>query len=331
MSSPVEPSSSPSDSFVAAFLQQADADAQMPFDRFMELALYHPELGYYRRDRPRVGREKGTDFYTSTSSGHWFGEMVVAACETLLGREALAETTFVEIGAETRGGVLEGVSHAFAGTETIKLGNSLEISGRCVVFSNELFDAQPFRRFLTHEGVWVEQGVAWQDHQLIEVPLRVANEPWLPSPSLDGYRFDAPRRAVNLLAEIAAQPWTGLFIAADYGKSWEELRTACPSGTARAYSRHRQSNDLLATPGEQDLTCHVCWDWLEDALREHHFTRVSLQSQESFFVHHAGSFLSQTLYSESIAKNPRKQAIMQLLHPGNLGQKFQILHGMRSS
>ncbi|HRE83756.1 MAG TPA: hypothetical protein PLN52_22110, partial [Opitutaceae bacterium] len=100
---------------------------------------------------------------------------------------------------------------------------------------------------------------------------------------------------------------------------------------ARAYSGHQQSNDLFAQPGEQDLTCHVCWDWLHDELATHGFSGLQLQSQESFFIHHAHSFLAEPLSSESLARSPRKQALLQLLHPGNLGQKFQVLHGIRSS
>jgi SAM-dependent MidA family methyltransferase len=46
------------------------------FERFMELALYHPEHGYYRRERekPRTGREG--DFFTSVSVGPLFGRLL---------------------------------------------------------------------------------------------------------------------------------------------------------------------------------------------------------------------------------------------------------------
>jgi SAM-dependent MidA family methyltransferase len=47
----------------------------MPFARFMELALYHPEHGYYERDQP-VG-VRG-DFVTSVSIGPLFGEALAA-------------------------------------------------------------------------------------------------------------------------------------------------------------------------------------------------------------------------------------------------------------
>ena len=62
----------------------------------------------------------------------------------------------------------------------------------------------------------------------------------------EGYLIDAPFAATALAEKIAGQSWTGLFVAFDYGKSWRELIEAAPAGTARAYHRHTQSNDLLA-------------------------------------------------------------------------------------
>src|SRR5215469_15728541 len=47
---------------------------ELPFDRFMELALYCPKLGYYETKRDIVGRRG--DFYTSVSVGNLFGELL---------------------------------------------------------------------------------------------------------------------------------------------------------------------------------------------------------------------------------------------------------------
>jgi hypothetical protein len=63
-----------------------------------------------------------------------------------------------------------------------------------------------------------------------------------------------PLAAAALAEQLSAPGWSGLFVACDYGKSWRELIEAAPNGTARAYYRHAQSNELLARPGEQDLT-----------------------------------------------------------------------------
>src|SRR5215469_10407802 len=46
----------------------------IPFVRFMELALYCPNLGYYETKADSVGRLG--DFYTSVSVGSLFGQML---------------------------------------------------------------------------------------------------------------------------------------------------------------------------------------------------------------------------------------------------------------
>jgi SAM-dependent MidA family methyltransferase len=46
----------------------------LPFARFMELALYCPDYGYYERESDTVGR--AGDFYTSVSAGPLFGELL---------------------------------------------------------------------------------------------------------------------------------------------------------------------------------------------------------------------------------------------------------------
>lgn len=330
MGSSIPSSSGVSPEFLAAFHRRADAQGTMLFADFMDLALYDAELGYYRQARKRVGYGPGTDFFTASSSGRIFGELVVAATRKLLGEDLVREHTFVEIGAEPGAEVLAGIEHPFAGSRVIQAGAPLQIQGRCVVFSNELFDAQPFRRFIFREDGWWERVVAVRGDQLIEtdVPLR-EHAPLLPRVASEGYVIDAPVGARAVAEAIAAEPWSGLFLAADYGKLWRELVEATPAGTARAYYRHTQSNNLLARPGEQDLTCHVCWDWLAAALKQKGFSSPAVESQEAFFALHAGDFISREIAAQATQFSPRKLALLQLLHPAHLGQKFQVMHAIR--
>ncbi len=55
----------PKPQLVAAIKNEIAQAGPMPFARFMELALYHPELGYYSSPGEKIGW-KG-DFYTSAS------------------------------------------------------------------------------------------------------------------------------------------------------------------------------------------------------------------------------------------------------------------------
>lgn len=296
----------------------------------MDLALYHPTVGYYRQSRRRVGYGPGTDFFTASTSGAVFGELIVAACRSLLADDDLASCTFVEIGAEPDAGILRHVAHTFGSTRTIRVGEPLTITGRCVVFSNELFDAQPCRRFVQRAGAWLELAVELRHGQLAETTLTPSTIPAELQPTApEGYVIDAPLASVELLRHITAQPWHGLFIACDYGKSWHELITTTPGGTARAYFNHTLNNDLLARPGEQDLTCHICWDWLEAGLSATGFQDPQLESQEAFLVKHAAGFIAAASSADAARFSQRKLALMQLLHPAHLGQKFQVLHALR--
>ncbi len=315
--------------FARLFSAQAGPAGTLTFAQFMALALYAPEVGYYSRTKARVGYGPGTDFFTASTSGPIFGELIAAACAKLLGDRDPREFTFVELGAETEGGVLTGVTHPFGRARTVQLGSSIQLQGPCVVFSNELFDAQPFHRFVFRRTAWRELGVELRDGVLTEVELSTTTTASLPQDVPGGYIIDAPLAASTLLDEIAAQPWTGLFVACDYGKSWAELTTATPAGTARAYFRHTQSNDLLAQPGDQDLTCHICWDWLVERLTAHRFEHPIVESQETFLIRHAGALIAATSVAEASRLSPKKLALMQLLHPAHLGQKFQVLHALR--
>jgi SAM-dependent MidA family methyltransferase len=237
--------------------------------------------------------------------------------------------TFVEIGAEPgANGVLAGISHPFKGERTLRVGEPLDLSGDCVVFSNELFDAQPCVRSVWRDGRWREMGVQLHADTLTEFEMET-EPPNTPAGQSEGYRFDQPLAAAALADRIAAQSWRGLLVTFDYGKTLRQLVEETPAGTVRAYYQHTQSNHLLARPGEQDLTCHVCWDWLADALRRHGFAEPSLEFQEAFFIRHSGAFIAAASAAEAARFSPRKLALMQLLHPSHMGQKFQVLHALR--
>lgn len=325
-------SSSP---FLGAFSRLPGAASGVSFAEFMQLAMYHPEVGYYTGPRRRVGRDRGADFYTATSFNPVFAELVVGAVRTLLQGADPATFEFVEIGAEPGAGLLRDQPHPFASYRPISLGQPLDPAGRCVVFSNELFDAQPFHAVRFRAGRWHEMGVALAGGELREVELPeltpevAAAADRLPRAPAEGYRIDLPLRTVPLLERIIRPAWTGLFLAFDYGRTWNQLAEDYPEGTGRSYSKQRMGGKLLARPGQQDLTCHICWDWLQDSLQSQGFGEAVVESQEAFFARHAAAVLAPMVAAEGSRFSPRKQALQHLLHPGNMGHKFQVLHALR--
>ncbi|MCE9542356.1 MAG: SAM-dependent methyltransferase, partial [Verrucomicrobia bacterium] len=74
------------------------AGGALPFRRFMELALYLPEHGYYASGHARIGKEG--DFFTSISVGRIYGRLLASVCREVWERLNRPEAfTIVEQGA----------------------------------------------------------------------------------------------------------------------------------------------------------------------------------------------------------------------------------------
>ena len=308
---------------------------------FIQIALYDQEHGYYRRNRQRVGRNQESDFYTSQSLGAVFGLLVVDAVHKLLkaytgGPVELSDWSWVEVGYESDPGWWEKGSCPFKEIVRIGPGDPIHFSGPCVVFSNELFDAQAFHRLLYIEGEWKELGVDCSGSELKETILPEFSEEvfairhQLPLESEEGYSLDLPLATKTLLKELTDQDWNGLFVALDYGKTWPELAHDFPQGTARAYYKHEQSPQLLEKPGLQDITCHICWDWLKEGLDAAQFEHGQVESQEAFFVKHAVNKIEQIVTAKAGDFDPQRQTLMHLIHPATMGQQFQVLSAYRA-
>ena len=302
------------------------------FDAFVQQALYHPQHGYYQRRTQRVGRSDESDFYTASSIDRLFGPLLIEACRSLLPLP-LAEVVFIEIGAEPNQGLLTEVEHPFA--EIRSFGYADEFKGSeqpCVLFSNELFDAQPFRRLHFRDGHWQEGFVDIQGDQLVEALQPIADPGELPFPAYSpngDYTLDWPEQAETLCDRLAAASWQGLWLCMDYGLDREVLLHERPQGTARSYARHQQSNILLEAPGTCDLTCHICWNQLEERLVSHGFKELKRQSQEAFFMHHSMPLIQKILTEDAGQFSRDRQSLKELLHPHHLGSRFQALSALR--
>jgi SAM-dependent MidA family methyltransferase len=301
-------------------------------EQFVDAALYAPEIGYYTKpETHRVGSAADRDFYTASSLGAVFARLVASAVQSLWPSAFGEEFTFVELGAEPERHLFSEFSCPFPAHRVIRQGEPVQLSGPCVVFSNELFDAQPFRQFRFVHGFWQEVGVRIDS----EAPSLEARAPANPLPTLptqasEGYCLDDPSGARRLMGTLTSQPWHGLFLAFDYGLSREEIHHRRPDGTARTYHHHRMGTDLLEAPGEIDLTHHICWDDLLENLRARAFPDPLLQSQESFFMHHAAPAIEEIITTGAGTFDPARQVLKSLLHPENMGRKFQVLHAVRS-
>jgi len=320
----------------ARFSEVCAGGQPMTYADFSEIALYDPEYGYYRADRRRVGKSPEADFYTATSVGEVFGRLLAAAAKTLLRPGDPGDFALAEIGPEPGAGIFHGLETGFAETLAFPLGKPLQLNRPTILVANEVLDAQPFHRLVFRGGRWRELGVLYSGGRLDEIELpelsppaarRIA--PDLPAQASENHHCDLSLAAEDLAGSWARIPGVDGLILIDYGKSWREMLEGTPQGTARAYRSHQQESNLLASPGQQDLTTHVCWDRIQTALTKAGLKNPSLVRQEAFFVNHAWDEAERVAREAAESNQNLLGQLKSLLHPAGFGARFQVLFARR--
>ncbi len=207
-----------------------------------------------------------------------------------------------------------------------------------VIFSNELLDAFPVHRLGWDAGRqrWFEWGVGLDGEQFVwrrmlesTLPCHEALEragfvltAELCAVLPDGYMLEVSPEAGEWWRDAAMALRRGRLCTIDYGLLAEQfLSPERRDGTLRSYRRQSVGNDLLATPGEQDLTAHV------------NFTQLIREGENAGLTTEA--FVSQPDFLASIARRvwtdsnpPSATEIRQfqaLTHPEHLGRAFRVL------
>ena len=212
------------------------------------------------------------------------------------------------------------------------------------IFSNELLDAFPVERTFWHppSGSWHPWRVEtdsdtfrWSQDLESPIPLDVRQltdatpeplRPHLPA----GFTTEVHSAACQWWREAAKRLGKGYLIAFDYGLKQEEFFAPHRhEGTLRAYYKQRQSSDILARPGLQDITAHVNFSAIETAGQEAGLTTCELQSQEAFLMRTLQELI--THQPKSPLLMPEKLKTFQTLaHPSHFGRSFSVLTQQRT-
>jgi SAM-dependent MidA family methyltransferase len=139
----------------------------------------------------------------------------------------------------------------------------------------------------------------------------------------DGFDIEVSPAALNWWSQAARSLDRGWLMTLDYGLAAADFFTpARAHGTGRAYHHHRLVDDLLARPGEQDLTAHVNFTALELAGRAAALQTDTLQSQSSFLGH---ALECRTALGSAELTSKQAREFQTLTHPDHLGSSFKVL------
>ena len=333
------------------------------FERFMEMALYEPGLGYYSAGSSKLGA--GGDFVTAPEVSSLFSRCLATQCAEILqhvsggailefgaGSGVMAADLLNELGAQgalpERYFILEVSAdlrerqqalvreRAPAHAARVEWLDRLPEEFRGVVLANEVLDALPVQRFRIRGDQVTSLGVTWQlgrldwsetiaDPQLEAAVRRIETNVGERMP--DGYTSEINLRLAPWIAGVAAALREGVALFIDYGLPQRQYyRSARREGTLLCHFRHRFHDDPLINVGVQDIGAWVDFTAVAEAASTAGLKVAGFATQAHFLIGNGLDKLMAPIANDEIASRVQlaRQAMLLTL-PGEMGERFKVI------
>ncbi len=319
----------------------------LPFDRFMAMALYEPGLGYYAHASRKFGHlpQQGSDFVTAPELTPLFGRALARQVAQAL---AATDTRAVwEFGAGSGALALQLIEALDAAGQPLDRYTIVDLSGALrerqratlaahaervqwidalperidgVVVGNEVLDAMPVTLLARVDGAWFERGVALDGDRLAWADRPTALRPPFDVPGDHDYLTEIHPQAEAFVRTLADRLVRGAAFFIDYGfPEAEYYHPQRSMGTLVAHRAHRRDDDVLAQPGEKDLTAHVNFTGIALAAQGAGLDVIGYTGQGRFLIN-AG------LIDLAREAGPRENAMMQkLVNEHEMGELFKVI------
>lgn len=249
------------------------SNGPITFAEFMEMALYHPEGGYYSHDRQDATYG---DYYTSPSAHPAFSALIAIHLETMW-RALDCPVPFhvVEMGAgsglmaqDITGYARQHLAAFASAMRYVAVDRETDETPSSVVgcvLSNELIDAFPVHRFeIENRGLvelFVDVDADGRFHSISGEPSTPALAQRLDRLGLElpnGTRGEINLRIGEWTRQVSEIIERGFVVTIDYGHEARELYSPQRSrGTLQTYYKHTSGSSPYQWIGRQDITAHV--------------------------------------------------------------------------
>lgn len=340
-------------------IEEIRENGPIPFRRFMELALYHPEYGYYSGGKVRIG--KNGDFYTSPHVHplfgytiarkfiEWAGDKEECFFLELGGGEGYFAMDFLKFIVEKSPGILKRMkyiimekSKPLAKLQREKLKDFAENiewvaepeevpNSSLFIFANEFYDTFPVRRFVWEKSLY-EIFVTEDGGELKEILFKVSENDsvWGIIGSKineleDGQELEISEDTLHF-TEALLKGRKGIFIAIDYGDTLENIIQRRRK-SLRGFKGHRFVEDIYSSPGTYDITSNVCFTLLEIAGRRANWNVKALIPQGKFLIeNHIYDLMNEYIADKNIFESVKtKLAVNTLVNPALMGETFLVM------
>jgi SAM-dependent MidA family methyltransferase len=336
--------------------QKITANGPMSFHDFMELSLYHPELGYYSSKRNKIG--KNGDYYTSPELTPAYGAMIARQLEEMWRYLGKGSFTVVEYGGgkgilcrdildyieKFHAGFYEQIHYCIVeknhADQKLPLNDKVEwhhtpatlpLFNGCVL-SNELLDNFPVHVVMMKDEL-MEIFVDKQAESFVEITQPASHQlrnyfSELSVKLPQGFRTEVNLDASGWLKEISSRLNKGYILTIDYGYMSDEFyqeKRSC--GTLVCYSGHQVNDNPYINVGAQDITTHVNFSALCHWGNKYGLVRSGYTNQAHFLLSLGyRSYLSGLFQSSGdILRSTLKEAMISYTTLVDMGQKFKVL------
>jgi SAM-dependent MidA family methyltransferase len=334
------------------------AGGWLPFERFMDLALYAPGLGYYSAGSTKLGA--AGDFVTAPELSPLFGRCVARQLRELAAEgfdemleigggsgalavqilqelaaygEAPERYLILEVSAELRERQRTRISAAAPELlQRVEWIDCLPERAHLLVIANEVLDAIPTHVVRSTRAGIEELGVAFgesdpafqrQYRAARGELLAVARSLQLP----ESYETEINLRARAFTNTLADAMERGIVLLIDYGYSAAEYYHPQRSrGTLMCHYRHHAHEDPLILVGLQDITAHVDFTSAADAALAGGMEVAGYTTQAQFLVNCGITDMLAELDSSDLRSYvPVASQAQKLLSPAQMGERFKVL------
>jgi SAM-dependent MidA family methyltransferase len=203
-----------------------------------------------------------------------------------------------------------------------------------IVFTNELIDALPVHRVIMRDGKLSELCVglnrtdfAWGECDLTPLVAEYAERTRMPLD--EGQIAEINLDAEDFVSQAAAMLDPGYVVTVDYGAERYDLWRSPnrQQGTLRAFRRHQFVDDVLAVPGELDLTTTIDWTQIREAGERAGLRTLRFERLDQFLLAEGLPIrlmdLSSTL--DAVESIRLHTSARELVLPTGLAASFQVL------
>jgi SAM-dependent MidA family methyltransferase len=334
---------------------------KISFEKFMELALYAPGLGYYSAGSEKIGIEG--DFVTAPEISSLFSYSIASYCEKMFPK--IGNTDILEFGAGSGKMAIDILSYLheqkgiFAHYFILEISAHLQRKQRDafeknaphlipfvhwlqtlptdfngIMLANEILDALPVQRFLIEKSTVKEYYVGWEKDSFVWLTDKCESLYLLDEiqpikkdllGNVDYYVSEINLRARAWINSLSKSLKKGAVLLIDYGFPREVYyHPQRLEGTLMCHYRHRSHPNPLILVGLQDITAHVDFSFVAQCATQADLVLHEYTTQAHFLLN-CGILSLAEQTTDNLKQLNISREIQILTMPHEMGELFKVM------